>query len=85
MKLPRNLTGRHLAVTLRKLDYELQNQTGSHIKLRTERGGRHSVTVPDHAPLKVGTLNRVLHDVARHHGLTRDALLSILFERDAKK
>jgi hypothetical protein len=37
--------------------------------------GEHHVTVPNHRPIKVGTLRSVLKSVAEHHGLTVDELL----------
>jgi predicted RNA binding protein YcfA (HicA-like mRNA interferase family) len=84
MKLPRNLTGRQLAAALHKLGYVVVGQTGSHIKLRTERDGRKLLTVPDHAPLKTGTLSGILRDVAKHHDLTRQAVMDMLFNPGAK-
>ncbi|MEO0932368.1 MAG: type II toxin-antitoxin system HicA family toxin, partial [Cyanobacteria bacterium J06641_2] len=41
--------------------------------------GEHHITVPAHNPLKVGTLNAILRDVAEHFDLTRDELLSQIF------
>ena len=41
--------------------------------------GEHHITVPAHNPLKVGTLNAILRDVAEHFDLNRDELLSQLF------
>lgn len=84
MKLPRNLTGRQLVVALRKLGYVVVGQTGSHIKLRTERDGRKLLAVPDHVPLKVGTLRSIFRELGTHHGITRDALMSLLFDSGAK-
>jgi hypothetical protein len=37
--------------------------------------GTHHVTIPDHRPLKVGTLSAILRDVAAHHHLERDELI----------
>jgi len=79
MKLPRDLSGAELAKALRRLGYAVTRQTGSHVRLTTERGGQHHVTVPAHRPLKVGTLAAILDDVARHHGLSRSAVLEKLF------
>lgn len=56
MKIPRDLNGRDLARALGRLCYEVTRQTGSHIRLTTSRGGTHHVTIPDHRPLRVGTL-----------------------------
>jgi len=79
VKLPRDLSGRALASALERLGYRIDRQTGSHIRLVTERGGAHRITVPDHSPLKIGTLAAILRDVGTHAALTRDDLLRALF------
>ncbi|BDA66643.1 hypothetical protein SYNPCC7002_F0012 [Rivularia sp. IAM M-261] len=79
MKLPRDLSGRELANALSRLGYQVSHQTGSHIRLTTQKNGEHHVTVPAHDPLKIGTLNAILRDVASHSGLTRDELIQLLF------
>jgi predicted RNA binding protein YcfA (HicA-like mRNA interferase family) len=79
VKLPRDLSGRELAKALRALGYEVTRQSGSHMRLTTRQGGEHHVTLPDHSPLKIGTLAAVLDAAAAHHGLTRSALLERLF------
>lgn len=81
MKLPRDLSGDDLAKALRDLGYEPTRQTGSHLRLTTQRGGEHHVTVPRHRGLRVGTLAGILGDVARHHGVSRDDLVVLLFGR----
>ena len=75
MKIPRDCNGDEIVRALRRLGYETQRQTGSHIQLTTQRGGEHHVSVPNHRPLKVGLLNGVLKEVAEHHNLTMDELL----------
>ena len=80
MKLPRDISGRELASQLARLGYEIDHQTGSHIRLTTTRDGEHHVTVPAHDPLKVGMLNAILRAVAEHHGFSRKELLILLFE-----
>ncbi len=80
MKLPRDLSGRELAAVLAKLGYQVTRQAGSHMRLTTEIGGQHQITIPDHDALKVGTLNAILREVSEHHGTTRDELLSLLFD-----
>ncbi len=79
MRLPRDLSGHDLAQALSRLDYHVDHQTGSHIRLTTQRGGEHHVTIPAHDPLKVGTLNAILRDIAAHARMSRDDLLQILF------
>jgi predicted RNA binding protein YcfA (HicA-like mRNA interferase family) len=79
LKLPRDLSGRELVKALARLGYEVSHQTGSHIRLTTLRNGEHHVTVPAHDPIKIGTLNAILRDVADHAGLMREELLELLF------
>ncbi len=79
MKLPRNMSGKKLIKILTKLDYEMTRQTGSHIRLTTNKNGKHSLTIPNHNPIRIGTLNSVLKDVANHHCLTYDELIKLLF------
>lgn len=50
------------------------------MRLTTQEHGEHHVTIPDHSPLRVGTLSSILSEVASHLGLTRDELLERLFE-----
>lgn len=75
MKLPADWTGLELARALRSFGYEVTRQSGSHMRLTTERNGQHHITVPAHDPLKLGTLRSILDAVAKHHGMTRDAVL----------
>jgi len=75
VKIPRDCDGAGLTRTLRRLGYEMQRQTGSHMQLTTRVGGEHHLSVPNHRPLKVGMLNALLKDVAAHHGLDIEALL----------
>ena len=59
--------------------YEVTRQTGSHLRLTTSERGRHHVTIPNHDPLKVGTLAGILGDVAAHFQISRDELTQRLF------
>ena len=79
MKLPRDVYGSDLIKALRVLGYEFVRRDGSHIRLTTRLNGEHHITVPDHKPLKTGTLARgVLKPVAAHHGITIEDLLERL-------
>lgn len=75
MKLPRDISGAELAKALRKLGYQITRQTGSHMRLTTTEEGEHHVTVPQHSPLRIGTLAGILDDVATHFGMSRNELL----------
>jgi predicted RNA binding protein YcfA (HicA-like mRNA interferase family) len=79
LKLPRDLSGKELVKALARLGYEVSHQTGSHIRLTTLRNGEHHITVCAHNPIKIGTLNAILRDVADHADLSREQLLEILF------
>jgi predicted RNA binding protein YcfA (HicA-like mRNA interferase family) len=79
MKLPRDLSADDLVTALAKFAYEITRQKGSHLRLTTQRGGEHHVTIPRHDALRVGTLAGILADVATHFGLSRDELLEELF------
>ena len=80
MKLPRDLTGADLAKSLGRVGYRVTRQTGSHIRLSVETPQQHHITIPASIPLRIGTLAAILADVAEHLQVTRDALLSRLFE-----
>lgn len=75
MRIPRDLSAATLVRGLGKLGYFQDRQTGSHIRLTTTRHGEHHVTIPNHDPLRMGTLAAILGSVAAHHGLTRDQVL----------
>ena len=79
MRLPRDLSGSDLAEALRKLDYSITRQAGSHLRLTTYEHGEHHLTIPQHTPLRIGTLSAILADVGAHFELTRDQLLQRLF------
>jgi len=79
MKLPRDVSGADLAKRLGWLGYQVTRQTGSHLRLTTSEGGQHHVTIPNHDPLKVGTLAGILGDVAAHFGISRIELIQRLW------
>ncbi len=80
MRLPRDLSGHDLAHILRKVGYSITQQTGSHLRLTTTEHGEHHITIPQHSPLRIGTLSAILTDVAAHLELTREQLHHQLFE-----
>jgi predicted RNA binding protein YcfA (HicA-like mRNA interferase family) len=80
MKIPRDLTGAALAVLLKKkLAYEITRQKGSHIRLTTQEPSEHHITIPNHDPLKLGTLSAILSNIAAHHNFTKEELMELLF------
>lgn len=79
MRLPRDISGEQLIKFLSILGYRMVRQTGSHIRITTEQNGIHSLTIPAHDPLKIGTLSGILNDVANHFSMSKDELLQKLF------
>ena len=74
MKFPRDMDATQLIKALERLGYRPVRQVGSHIRLQCEDPA-HSITVPNHRPLRVGTLSAILADVAARRRLDRDQLL----------
>lgn len=76
MRIPRDWSGDDLIRRLRSLGYETTRQTGSHVRLtRRDERSEHHITVPRHDNLRIGTLNRILSDIADSMGLSKDELL----------
>ena len=78
MKTPRDVSASELVSALRRLGYSVTRQRGSHIRVTTEREGQNHEVVPNHSPIKTGTLNGILKRIAAHHKLTIEQLLEIL-------
>lgn len=79
MKLPRNIPASELVSSLKKFGYEVSRQKGSHIRLTTMSNGEHHLTVPNHNPIKLGTLSSILNDVAAHFILSKEETIKKLF------
>ena len=80
MRLPRNLSGEKLIRALAKLGDRVTRQAGSHVRLTTDTPSQHHITIPNHDPLKVGTLAAILGDVAAHSKISREELIERLFD-----
>jgi len=78
VKLPRDLSGRELIKARERLGYMVSRQTGSHIRLTHGSTDQHHITIPDHTPLRVGTLAAILAEVAAHLKISRDQLIEKL-------
>ncbi len=76
MKLPRDLSGSTLINKLKKFDYHVTRQTGSHIRLtrKTKEDEQH-LTIPQHSPLRVGTLNNIINEVSVQLDIPKDDLI----------
>ncbi len=79
MKLPRDVSGRRLAAALaRSWGYREVNRVGSHIILQTDSPAHHRLSVPDHSPLRIGTLNAILKAVAQAKNVSREDIVASL-------
>jgi predicted RNA binding protein YcfA (HicA-like mRNA interferase family) len=73
MKTPRNLSAQSFLKILNTYGYQITRQKGSHIRLtKTSAKGEHRVTVPNHDPLKLGTLASIINDVVAHLGIDKE-------------
>jgi len=68
------LSGKELVSALRKIGYEIDHQTGSHIILRNTKPGHRRLTVPNHRTVAKGTLRQVV----REAGVTVEELIELL-------
>lgn len=79
MKMPRDLSGQELIGYLKPYGYSVSRQVGSHIRMSTDQNGQHHITIPNHRPLRIGTLSAIITDVAAHFNKTKEQLLQELF------
>lgn len=79
MKLPRNVSSRELIKSLGKIGYEITRQKGSHIRLTCIYPNVHHITIPDHDPIKIGTLSAILAEVARSRNQSKEELINQIF------
>ena len=81
-KIPRDISGEELTKLLKKYGYEINRKTGSHIRLVSKfKDEEHNITVPDHHPIKIGTLNNILNDLVDHLKIDKKELINKLFEK----
>ena len=76
MKLPRDLSGEELVKHLcKRWKYLKIHQVGSHIILQTQQPTPQRIAVPEHNPLRIGTLNAILSAVAAHKSVPKETIL----------
>ncbi len=71
MKIPRDVSGVEAVRALRRAGYEVMRQTGSHLIMR--KTGR-TVVVPQHKPIKPGTLKGMIEQA----GMTVEEFAALL-------
>jgi len=79
MKLPLNISADELINSAQKFGYVVTRQKGSHIRITTSINGQHHLTIPNHSPIKLGTLSSILNDIASHFNLSKEEVINRLF------
>lgn len=80
MRIPRDISGAQLIKSLEILGYSVTRQVGRHIRLTTTKNGQHHITVPNHNPIKIGTLSAILGRIAEHHKIEKADLIKQIFK-----
>ena len=78
-RIPRNISGQELIKLLQVLGYNITRQVGSHIRLSTLEKGEHHLTIPNHNPIRVGTLSNILNEIASHFQISKEELIEKIF------
>ena len=78
MKIPRDIDGAQLVKALKHLGYVVDRQKGSHIRITTQENGENHEVIPNHRPIKTGTLSGILKRLSIHHDITINELLEKL-------
>jgi predicted RNA binding protein YcfA (HicA-like mRNA interferase family) len=78
VKLPRGVSAQRLIRALERLGYIAVRQKGSHIRLLHETAPTHSISVPLHDPLKIGTFHGILAEVAKAQSISAQEILDLL-------
>ena len=79
MRMPRDINAVDLIKLLKQFGYTVTPQTGSHVRLSTEQNGQHHITIPNHNPIKIGTLSAIIADVAAHFNKTKEDVMAEIF------
>jgi predicted RNA binding protein YcfA (HicA-like mRNA interferase family) len=78
MKLPRGVSAERLIRALERLGYAVIRQKGSHIRLFHQAAPTHSISVPLHDPLKIGTFHGIVVEVAQAQSVSIQEILDLL-------
>lgn len=81
MKIPRDVSSDKIVQLLKKYEYKVTRQTGSHIRLTSNiKEIEHNITIPKQKGLKIGTLNNILNDISRYLEIDKESLIQNLFK-----
>lgn len=72
---------KQLIKLLLDLNYTIDRQRGSHIRLKKKLpSGHHSITIPAHKEISKGTLHSILDNVSHYVHLSKEGLIERLKE-----
>ena len=81
MKIPRDVSSDKIVKLLKKNEYKITRQTGSHIRLTSNiKEMEHNITIPKQNGLRIGTLNNILSDISRYLEIDKESLIQSLFK-----
>lgn len=79
MKIPRDLSAQKLIKLLGELKYFETRQAGSNIRHTRKGITENHITLPNHDPLKIGTLNNILNEISLQLEIPKKELIEKLF------
>jgi len=79
LRSPGDLSGKELIKLLSKYGYTIITQRGSHINITTQENGELHFALSNHSPLKIGTLNGIITQIANHFSVTKNQVFENLF------
>ncbi|HEY0246313.1 MAG TPA: type II toxin-antitoxin system HicA family toxin [Mucilaginibacter sp.] len=78
-KVPRDVSGKDLVKVLLKFGYSVIRQTGSHIRMSISiEDGVKNITIPNHGPIKLGTLMVIINEVSSQLSVNKDDIINKL-------
>lgn len=75
----KRLSAAEIISSFKKIDFEIERQKGSHIKLRrvVSSNQRQTITIPNHGEIATGTLRAIARQASRY--LTKEQILDIFY------
>jgi predicted RNA binding protein YcfA (HicA-like mRNA interferase family) len=80
MRIPRDISGSKLSKKLEQFGYVITRQTGSHIRLTSNKFETHHITIPKHSSLRIGTISSILKEVSDYLQIDKQELTRQLFK-----
>ena len=79
MRIPRNISGKELIKSLEKIGYENYSSKRKSYSKTSKFPEEHHLTIPNHEPIKIGTLSSIPGEIAKYRNLKKEDLVNQLF------